>query len=66
MQIHVPSCKEDVAWAKIMANIVFLSDADKLEDATNGEWRKIVVHCLSILVDPNRCRKFRSSCHCQG
>jgi len=26
-----------------------------LENATNGEWRKIVCHCLSILVDPNRC-----------
>lgn len=64
MQIHVPSYREDMAWAKILANIVFLGDAEKLENATNGEWRKIICRCLSILVDPSRCREFRSSFHC--
>lgn len=58
MQLQVPSNREDVAWAKILANIVFLHDTEKLENATNGEWRKIVCHCLSILVDTSRCGKF--------
>ncbi|KAK2459367.1 hypothetical protein APHAL10511_008611 [Amanita phalloides] len=55
MQIHATSNKEDIAWAKILANIVFLHDAKKLEAGSNGEWRKIICRCLSILLDLNRC-----------
>jgi hypothetical protein len=58
MQLQVPSNREDVAWAKILVNIIFIDDAEKLENATNSEWCRIVCHCLSILVDPSRCSKF--------
>ncbi|KAF8622432.1 hypothetical protein AX15_007016 [Amanita polypyramis BW_CC] len=55
MQLRSSSNREDLAWAKILANIVFLGDAEGLEASTNGEWRVTICYCLSILLDPKRC-----------
>ncbi|PFH47812.1 hypothetical protein AMATHDRAFT_6373 [Amanita thiersii Skay4041] len=55
MQLLTVYNKEDLAWCKILANIVFLADAEKMESSTRGEWRSIICDCLSILVDSQRC-----------
>ncbi|KIL65208.1 hypothetical protein M378DRAFT_162474 [Amanita muscaria Koide BX008] len=55
MQLLGPNIKEDLSWAKILSNVVFLVDVGKLEVATNGEWRNVICQCLSILLNHNRC-----------
>lgn len=41
---------ESVAWLKIIENIICCSDTEKLETATNGQWRWIIGRCVSLLL----------------
>jgi nucleolar pre-ribosomal-associated protein 1 len=40
-----------VEWLKILANILFIVDAGKIEATTNGDWRRIICRCLCHLLD---------------
>ncbi|CAA7269153.1 unnamed protein product [Cyclocybe aegerita] len=42
---------EGLAWIKILENILVIVDSDKIEAATNGEWRIVICRCLLILLD---------------
>ncbi|KAF7288582.1 hypothetical protein HMN09_01387300 [Mycena chlorophos] len=44
------STTEGVAWIKILENIMLIVDAEKLENATGGEWRSVICRCLSLVV----------------
>lgn len=44
---------ESVQWIKILDNILVIVKPDKIEAATNGEWRMIVSRCLCHLLDEN-------------
>ena len=41
---------EEVAWVKIIENIVYVVDCPKVETATNGEWRAIITRILGSLL----------------
>ncbi|KAJ3506576.1 hypothetical protein NLJ89_g6794 [Agrocybe chaxingu] len=42
---------EGLAWIKILENILVVVDSDKIEAATNGEWRTVICRCLLFLLD---------------
>ncbi|TCD60981.1 hypothetical protein EIP91_009189 [Steccherinum ochraceum] len=41
---------EDIAWLKILENILVLADTGKLDAATNGEWRVAIGRCLAVIL----------------
>lgn len=52
MEVQLQTVKVDecTAWVKIVENILLVVDAQKMEQATKGEWRAGVVRCLNSLV----------------
>ncbi|KAI0337320.1 hypothetical protein BDW22DRAFT_1383778 [Trametopsis cervina] len=55
LQLQNIRADEGLGWAKILENILVIIDAQKLEASTAGEWRSIIVRCLSALVHSKGC-----------
>ncbi|KAF8073491.1 ribosome 60S biogenesis N-terminal-domain-containing protein [Lyophyllum atratum] len=48
-----------VEWVKILDNVMTITNPEKLELSTNGEWRALICRCLRILLDS--CRSSNTS-----
>jgi len=46
---------EDLAWLKILQNIVIIADHSRLQSVTNGESRAVICRCLGLLLDYYAC-----------
>jgi nucleolar pre-ribosomal-associated protein 1 len=47
-----------VAWIRILENILFVVNSNKIDASTNGEWRSAIGRCLEYLLDERSCRMF--------
>lgn len=57
MQLLSPKDDEKIAWAKIIENILTVTDSSQLERATNGEWQESLLRCVrSLLYEPGKYR----------
>jgi len=43
--------RHGVEWIKILENILFVVNADRIEAATKGDWTTIISRCLCHLLD---------------
>ncbi|KAI5117575.1 hypothetical protein M0805_005637 [Coniferiporia weirii] len=50
MQLLTVKNDENVAWARIIENVLVVVDTEKIEQATNGEWQAVLLRCLTSLL----------------
>lgn len=50
LQLQNVQSDEDLAWIKILENILVTVDTQKLEASTGGEWRASITRCILALV----------------
>ncbi|KAJ2961156.1 hypothetical protein NUW54_g14396 [Trametes sanguinea] len=50
MQVQTVRAEEAIAWARILENILAVVSPAKLEAATSGEWRAIIVRCARMIL----------------
>lgn len=48
-QMSVMRIDEHIPWIKILENILIVADVEKLEKATNGVWRWVMMKSLNVL-----------------
>ncbi|KAI0637561.1 ribosome 60S biogenesis N-terminal-domain-containing protein [Trametes polyzona] len=55
MQLQSMRADEAIAWARILENILAVVNPDKIETATDGEWRAIASRCVRTILNHPAC-----------
>ncbi|RPD59503.1 hypothetical protein L227DRAFT_654118 [Lentinus tigrinus ALCF2SS1-6] len=55
MQVQTMRGDEAIAWVRILENILAVVSAEKMEAATNGEWRAVASRCLRTILHHPAC-----------
>ncbi|KAL4250925.1 Nucleolar pre-ribosomal-associated protein 1 [Abortiporus biennis] len=55
IQIQTSKTDEDIAWIRILENVLSIVSPDKLETSTQGEWRFTIARCLLGLLGKASC-----------